>query len=226
MADIKESYPTIPEKNWWELRKKFKQSPPVSGVSVDYLSNLLNISKKAAANIRPTLKKIGIIDESGSIQDRAFKWRDDEQYEKVCNEILKEIYPQELIDLYPKPTNDDKEPISRWFANKGKVGEATSKIMASFYILLSEANPTAESEVKIKPKTEKPKEKTKIEQKVRKSEETDIKRKGDMEQELNIPSININVEIHISSDASDTQIDKIFESMATHLNIRRKINNE
>ena len=33
----------------------------------------------------------------------------------------------------------------------------------------------------------------------------------------NIPAININLQIHISSDASPEQIDKIFESMSKHI---------
>ena len=33
----------------------------------------------------------------------------------------------------------------------------------------------------------------------------------------NIPAININLQIHISSDASSEQIDKIFESMSKHI---------
>jgi hypothetical protein len=226
MADGKETYPTIPEKSWWELRKKFKQSPPVSGVSTNYLSNLFSIGQKAAANIKPTLRRIGLINDDGTIKDRAYEWRDDAQYAKVCNEMRTELYPQELIDLYPNPTDEDKEPISRWFANKSKVGTAASKMMAAFYILLSKADPTAESEAKGKRKTEGVREKPKPEQKVTKSKTTDIKIQGNVEKELNIPSININIEVHISADADTTQIDKIFESMAKHLNIRRKTNNE
>lgn len=32
-----------------------------------------------------------------------------------------------------------------------------------------------------------------------------------------VPGLNINLEIHISSDATPDQIDKIFESMAKHI---------
>jgi hypothetical protein len=38
------------------------------------------------------------------------------------------------------------------------------------------------------------------------------RREGD-----NYPEININLQVHISSDATPDQIDKIFESMAKHL---------
>ena len=36
-------------------------------------------------------------------------------------------------------------------------------------------------------------------------------------QKPNVPAININLQIHISSDASPEQIDKIFESMSKHI---------
>ena len=32
-----------------------------------------------------------------------------------------------------------------------------------------------------------------------------------------VPSVHINLQIHVSSDATPDQIDKIFESMATHI---------
>lgn len=227
MADEKETYPMMPEKSWWELRKKFKQSIPGSGVSTSYLSSLLNISQKAAGNLRPALRRIGLIDEDGSIQDRAYEWRDDEEYADVCNKIRTELYPQELLDLYPKATDEDKESIGRWFANRSKVGSVASRMMASFYILLSEADLSAESEVKASPKAAKPKPKQRPKVKAaEKQGAIDTKIKGDVEGELSIPSININIEVHISSDASTTQIDQIFASMAKHLNIRRKTSNE
>lgn len=229
MADGKETYPTMPEKSWWELRKKFKQSIPTGGVSTSYLSSLLSISQRAAANIRPTLKRIGLIGGDGSLEDRAYDWRADEQYAKVCEDIRSELYPTELLDLYSKPTDEDKESVARWFANKSKVGYASSKMMASFYILLSKGDPKAELEIKAKPKAEKPKAKPKREPKATITEEQEpVKTKiiGGVEEELGIPSININIEVHISSDADTTQIDKIFESMAKHLNIRRKTSNE
>lgn len=226
MADGKETYPMMPEKNWWELRRKFKQSLPAAGVSISYLSSLLGISEKAAGNIRPTLRKIGLIDDDGIIKDRAKQWRDDEQYVKVCGEIRNELYPQELRDLFTSPTENDRDALARWFANRTAVGDAASKQMASFYILLSAGDITAEAEVK--PKTEKTKEKPKSVTRtevIPVPERTEARKKDDIEKGLNIPSININIEVHIPSEANETQIDKIFESMAKHLNIGRKIDN-
>ena len=225
MADVKEKYPYMPEKAWWELRRKFKQSLP-QNVSITYLSTLLSIGEKAASNIRPTLRRVGLIEDDGALKDRAARWRDNEQYAKECDDIRNEIYPQELRDLFPKPTTDDRDALGRWFAQKSLVGEVASKQMASFYILLSEGDPNAEAEVK--PKTEKPKERVKPVVRIEPAkikEPIDERKKDVVEKELGIPSININIEVHISADANKTQIDSIFESMARHLNIGRKIDN-
>lgn len=231
MVDGKETYPILAEKAWWELRKKFHQSLPISGVTISYLSTALSLGQKAAGNVRPTLRRLGLIDDEGIITDRAKKWRDNEQYAEVCDEIRTELYPQELRDLFPSPTEDDREAIRRWFANRASVGAAASKMMASFYILLSEANPLAAVEVIRAPRVAKPKKPERVKPETKKptkeapSSEVE-KETGDIERVLGLPSININIEVHISSDADTTQIDQIFASMAKHLNISRKTSNE
>lgn len=229
MADGKETFPVISEKAWWELRKRFQVSPPTQ-ISNSYLANLLNITDRAAMNVRPQLRRIGLIKEDGNVEDRAYKWRDDEQYAEVCNEMREELYPSELRELYSSPTNEDRDGIARWFANRSKVGRASSQQMASFYLLLSEADASKAAE------PTKGKGQRQLRQK-RGSEAKgavkppkpsyDDKKRGDEKKDtLDIPPININIQVHISADADPTQIDKIFESMAKHLNIGRKTSNE
>lgn len=229
MADeSKAVFPIIPVKNWWDLRKKFKQTIPISGVTDTYLSTVLGIGTRAAGNLLPDFKRVGIIDQDGVPKERAKAWRDDEQYPSVCDAIRKEVYPQELLDAFPSPSEDDKGGIERWFANRTGLGTISVKKMTSFYLMLSEADPAKMAE-SAKPKAEKPKPRPKQEPKVKvtgKEETVGTKIKSGAEEELGIPSININIEVHISADAEPTQIDKIFESMAKHLNIRRKTNNE
>ena len=72
MAEAKETFPVISEKAWWALRRRFKASPPTQ-ISNSYLSNLLNITERAAANIRPQLRRIGLITEDGNVEDRAYE---------------------------------------------------------------------------------------------------------------------------------------------------------
>ncbi len=96
----------LPIAHWWNLRKKFKQSIP-RVVTDSYLATVLNMEANSArANVLPFLKVLGIIDQDGKTTARAKAWRDDEQYGKVCQEIIAEIYPEELVDAVPNPTED------------------------------------------------------------------------------------------------------------------------
>lgn len=220
MAEEKKSlYPMLPVAHWWTLRDKFKQSIP--GVMTDsYLAASLNIKpENARANIMPYLKAIGLIDEEGKTKDFAKEWRDDEQYANVCKKIRDKIYPSELIAAVADPLKDRKA-VERWFASETGNGVSAVKRMAAFYIVLSEANATR------KPEKKTAKEQTGIKQKpVVKKEEpqktsTKVGRepvKDDKAGETSPPSVHINLEIHISADATPDQIDKIFESMARHI---------
>src|SRR5439155_9073522 len=110
------TFPRLPITHWWTLRKKFKQSIP--GVVTDnYLATVLNMKVDSArANVLPFLKQLGIIDEDGKTGDRALLWRDDEHYPAVCKEILKEVYPDELLQAVPNPTAE-RDKAERWFEN-------------------------------------------------------------------------------------------------------------
>lgn len=103
MVDEKKTFPMLPVGAWWELRKKFKQSIP--GIVTDnYLATVLEMKIDSARNnVLGPLKQLGIIDEEGRTQDRARQWRDDAVYPQVCKEILKEVYPSDLLDAVPNP---------------------------------------------------------------------------------------------------------------------------
>lgn len=218
MADKKESYPMIPLKHWWELRKKFKMSIPKE-VSPRYVSSSLNMKESSAkANIIPHLRTVGIIDTEGKPTDRAIKWRDDKEYLKVCEEIKKEIYPSELLDAVPDPKSN-QEGAKRWFSNTG-VGDVAATKMTAFYQLLVEADPTKESSATSKNRIGKTVKPVKEMQKNKKEQvKTHEKKKeaGEIMVDRISPSIHIDIQIHISPDASPDQVEKIFESMARHL---------
>ncbi len=183
----------------------------------------------ARANVVSALALTGIIDESGKPTDCASRWRDDSDYKTVCEEIRKEVYPQELLDLAPD-VSANKATIERWLAQKYKLGEAASSKQAAFYLLLLEADATKEKENEAKPAKSVPNS-------VRANGKTERSRKGEItstatESESAVvttehsisnvgkrtshPSLHIDIQIHISPEASADQIDKIFESMAKH----------
>lgn len=137
------SYPMLSANNWWNIRKKFKQTIPGT-VTASYLSSVLNMQERSATNnIMPYLRQLGIIDAEGKTGERAKLWRDDIDYPKVCDEIRKEIYPQELLDI-PCVTEEDRESIKRWFARKTGTGESTVGKISAFYFLLCDKDPSKE----------------------------------------------------------------------------------
>jgi len=54
----RKTYPRIPTKNWWDLRRKFVQSPPRQ-VTADYVQSVLGVEEGAASNLIPPLKAVG-----------------------------------------------------------------------------------------------------------------------------------------------------------------------
>ena len=217
--DKKKSFPMLPIAHWWALRDKFKQSVP--GVVTDnYLAAALSMQPKSArANVRPFLRDIELIDKNGKTLPSAIAWRDDGQYAAVCDEMRKKIYPEELIDAVSNPSADRKA-VERWFAAHTGSGLAAVRRMAAFYILLSEAD-----------FAKKPEKSRRKNSQVRKEKSAPKATKGKPKPptappspaapptptSLPTPGLNINLEIHISSDATSDQIDKIFESMAKHI---------
>ena len=102
MADQNNSYPTISEKKWWTIREKFKASLPAT-VSPNYINTLLTLSSEASAksNVIVPLRRLGLIDDDGKPTDLANDWRMDNKYSNSCNEMVNDVYPQELLDLFP-----------------------------------------------------------------------------------------------------------------------------
>lgn len=216
----KQSFPRMSVSHWWALRDKFKQTIPGT-VTENYIATILNMSTNSArTNVLPPLRQIGIIGEDGKPNDISKRWRDDTQYPAVCQEIIKNVYPSELIDAIPDPENN-KDAAERWFAHTTGVGSVAVKKMVAFYSLLCQADPSKSlKETKQKPtKTKKSVKNDNKSAPPPKTENiTESKSKTlDSQTKTKYPQISINLQIHISSDASTEQIDQIFESMAKHI---------
>jgi hypothetical protein len=200
----KTTFPVIPSAHWWVLRKKFKQSIP--GVVTDnYIASVLDMQLSSArANVLPALKATKIIDGDGTPLERAKRWRDDDQYSKVCEEIRRDIYPEELIAGIPDPSNN-RTAAERWFANHTGGGEAAVRKLTQFYMLLSEADPSkapdgsepssnAKPQVNVKAgrRTQKP---TSLQTSLPVTQGGAPKDKG--QSSSTGPSVHINLQIHI-----------------------------
>jgi hypothetical protein len=141
MADTSERYPSLPGRHWWILRDKFKQSIP-SRVTPGYLAAALDMQEKsAAANVLPALRSAGLIDAEGKPTQRAVRWRDDDMYPEVVEEIRNAIYPADLLEAVPHPSTN-RGAVERWFATRTGHGLSAAKKMASFYELLFSSVPT------------------------------------------------------------------------------------
>lgn len=253
MADQKADYPKMPERQWWALRDRFKQSIPGT-VTATYLATVLGMEEiSAGKNVLPALKRIGLVDQEGKPQERARRWRDDDEYPKVCEEIRKEVYPAELLEAVPDP-NSNRAAAERWFRRTGAGASLVGKRVA-FYQLLSAADPSKGQEKTrasstgntsgkrprvIPPKSSRlaptaaqgatpspaTQEATKIPEPTHGATESsktqDDVRRPEAPQG---PQLHIDIQIHISPDASPDQIDQIFASMAKHL-YRRGLMNE
>lgn len=220
----KQIYPMIPEKSWWMIREQFKKTIP-SNISVSYLKSLLSLtSDQAARNIMSPLRQMGLIDDDNKPTSRANDWRTDAEYSKLCKTLVDELYPDELRDLFPDSIVDNQR-AKEWFMHTANLGESAASKVTSTFLLLKDGQVKNVSD--FRKKAEKPSSKKTI-----KSNETtknsspvvientnpDEKQKGKITlKNTNSPTLHIDMQIHISPDASLEQIDAIFASMAKHL---------
>lgn len=223
MAKEKRSYPMMPTSNWWALRKKFRTTLPKE-VSVTYLASALSMGKASAQkNVLPSLRITGLIDSENKPTDRAVKWRDDKQYPEVCKAIREEVYPQELLDLAPD-ASIDRSTVQTWFANHTGVGESAAGKLAGFYLLLAEADPSKESGTvtttargQDKPVATARRGHERGKERARKPKPGSSGNDDGQREVKRQPAVHVNIQIHISHEASANQIDQIFASMAKHL---------
>ena len=222
MADNrdKRTYPRLPAKNWWTLRERFKQTMP-GRVDADYLQSVLALTSAASAgNLIGPLRALGLIDEEGRPTDRALEWRQDDSYKDVCEAMLVDVYPDTLRAAFPDPSTDTSG-VSSWFSRHTGAGQGAATGMAALYTLIAaadlEASRTNAAVTKATP-TQKKAAAKKATAKSPRVSPGSVDEGGEAVKNWRPdPEININVQIHISSDASAEQVDQIFKSMAQHL---------
>lgn len=224
----KKGFPRIPRGVWFALRDKMKQKVPVE-ISPSYVSSALGMDpKSASANVLPALKAFGLIEESGRPSERAYDWRDDAKYAEVCQQIIEEVYPQELRDLFHSP-DVSQESVRSWFARTARVGDAAATKFAITYLMLLDADldkaksaPTPKNQAPatgkirkiFKPAAVKGSGSAVLVEPPTEDHRGDV---GSGRGSSVTPKLHIDIQIHISPDSSAEQIDKIFASMAKHL---------
>lgn len=217
MASERKFYPIIPTRTWWDLRRAFSRSLP-GEVSPRYLATVLGIQERAAANVMPNLRRVGLIDDGGAPTERAVLWRDDAHYAEICQTIISEVYPKQLTDAAPAP-DPDRDRVASWFGRDTRTGSAASTQMARLYLLLAKgdvAGASGPEEAGVAPKTSRsdsvPKAKARTSEGPDKA--TGVRPRSPQSIE---PVVQINLQVQIDASASVEQIDAIFDSMARHL---------
>lgn len=222
MAD-KVSYPQIPSTVWWGVRSLLKYSPKMT-IDEQTLGVELDVQAAAARQYLSDLKRVGILSETNKPTDLADKWRQDETYAEAVKTLLSNVYPEGLVHLAP-PESADRQKIISWFTREG-LGIGTAGNKAATYLLLCSPNPNEAPSRGASTLQKSPSRTTSTTEKKgkgSKSISTSVvapQPPNDTTQRTrqteSIP-LNINVQIHISADASGEQIESIFSAMRRYL---------
>jgi hypothetical protein len=168
---------------------------------------------------------VGLIDDDGALTDRGNKWRLDPTYGEACQEILDEIYPEELMLLANDDGSPDAQKVRTWFDHKG-FGESNAGQMAATYTMI------ASKEVPEAPASEPKGGAKKSSSKSAQAKTAKAPSTPEQKNEAAGPSttsappatplaggpnVHLDIQVHIPADASLEQIEAIFASMAKHL---------
>ncbi len=235
MNDNTTSYPKIPARQWQQLRKIFRRTIPKT-VAVTYLANALTLKESSARVYLSSLRTTGLIDDNLEPTELANRWRHDDQYKEVCETMLTSVYPQELRDLQSGP-DADAGKVRDWFMQYRQIGEGAARQMATFYVMLCQADP-AEPEANGNQKEVGKKEKSSRPAKSGPAKTASGANVPNLTEHANVsvapqdvgdrervhgrtPSLHIDIQVHISPESTAEQIDHIFASMAKHLFARK-----
>jgi len=210
LAEI--SYPVFSGANWWKLRAKFKLAFPKGPISEEYLASVLEIKVESVRKngILSNLRSLGLLDAENKCTDLANRWRLDDTYIAACEEIRSSVYPSELIDI-----GTDRGAVATWFMNKNGAGASQANKLTALYLLVAIPElKDAAAKTKSMPKVSMSKQ-SKTGRNSVPEHKSEVMTGNDTV--IPVPSMNINLQIHISSEASPEQIDQIFASMAKHL---------
>lgn len=191
----------------------------------------LGTSEKGARNISPQLRAVGLVAADGSPSDLALDLRDDDHYAAACGRILDALYPDALKNAYDNP-DEEYSNVANWFMRNARTGQATANMQAKLYLTLLKAQLPTEDEKSRAPRKRAAKKSTPMNPDPKPSPQPTTKALP-AENPTGAPqpsappthppngaigpALHIDLQIHIAADASDSQIDAVFKSMAKHL---------
>lgn len=208
------SFPQIPTTVWWGVRALLNKTPNAA-ITDDLLGVELQVQPAAARQYVTELKRVGLLNENNRATELANKWRMADTYADAVESILRSSYGEGLLTIAPSPA--DRAKAVDWFQRQG-LGEGAAKNKAATYFLLASPEP-GESPRRAAtggaPRSRSAR-KTVSTDKPAVSVPTNDAERGSAQHGGVFP-VNLNLQIHISAEATIDQIDAIFESMRKHL---------
>jgi hypothetical protein len=212
-------YPQIPGTVWWGVRGILNKTPNTT-LDERVLAIQLGVQEAAAKQYIAELIPIGILNEDKKATPLARKWRLDDTYGEAVSQILESAYPQALRDLAPPSEGDRKKAVS-WFLQEG-LGQGSAGNRAATYFMIGSPTPN-ESPIRRQDKQSVPaKAGPSLDKSVtikKRAPSTPARQNGDAGSNPSSDGIplNVNVQIHISADATSEQIESIFSAMRRYL---------
>lgn len=217
MADKAAGFPQIPARVWWGVRDLLNRSPKMK-FDDGSLAATLDVQPVAARQYLTELKRIGLLDEKGAATELGERWRHDEGYENVVDDILGASYPSGLVSIAPAG-QAERSSVERWFSHAG-LGSGTAKNKAGTYLMIANDRP-GEIKVRSAPqRAEKPPSERRVPTPPKGATDKGGRKESNQQSGKRGPSsfpLNLNVQIHISADASTDQIETIFAAMKKYL---------
>ena len=174
-------------------------------VSMDWLESVGYTSSNDRA-FPKALEFIGFLDSSRKPTERWTQYLDSRISGSVLADAIRESYSP-LYQVYPSAHQQSDDDLRNFFRPRSGAGDTTvSRTLNTFKMLCSLADfdqEQVEESISEDHDTEESTESQQVKSQVSTKSPT--------------PTLHINIQIHIPSDASPEQIDKIFSSMAKHL---------
>jgi hypothetical protein len=219
-----DGYPKISLKAWRTLRAK-AASAPTSKFTPDVVATLMDLSSPESAlgnTVRP-MRRLGLIDEDGALTDRGRKWSVDTSFGDACQEILDEIYPDDLEAMTDEDGHPDTAQVKTWFRLQG-FGDSNARLMAGTYVFVASKEipepPAADSGRANRSESSPAKSAAAKSTTTREAAQplaTAANEPPSPGRPDKGPTVHLDIQIHIPADATPEQIDQIFSSMARHL---------
>ena len=200
------AYTTVPGK-LGPLLDKIRHTGVPAKATVAWMKSI-GFTSSNDSTLLPLLKFIGLCDQSGSPTEHWKQYRGP-HHGTVLAQMIREGYA-ELFSIYPQEQDQSDSDLSSFFTTRSKAGkQVISKTVTTFKTLCSKADFQSAS-----PSTPDPIPQT---VQVHQAHKAQAPAAIVANPKYPTPEVHIDIQIHISPEASTTQIDQIFKSMSKHL---------